>query len=117
MSKKKPIFGVAGGAVGLGGVAAALSTCCVAPWAVTLLGVSGAVTLARLAAYQPYVLGAAAVLLGLAFYWAYRADPTCVDSGCEMTNRKRLRWVVWSAALLLALLTAVSYLPDLWTIF
>ena len=116
MSDRKRVFGVAGGAVGLGGVAAALSTCCVAPWAVALVGVSGAVTLARLASYQPYVLAAAAVLLGLAFYWAYRADPVCVDGSCEATNRKRLRWVVWIAALFLAVLTAVSYLPDLWSL-
>ena len=114
MSKKKPILGAAGGALGLGGTAAALGTCCVSPWAVALLGASGAVTLARLAQYKPYVLGAAAVLLGLAFYWAYRADPACVDGSCEATNRRRLRKIVWIAAGLLTLLAVLSIWPLWW---
>ena len=117
MSKKKPILGAAGGALGLGGTAAALGTCCVSPWAVALLGASGAVTLARLAQYQPYVLGAAAVLLGLAFYWAYRADPSCVDGSCEATSRRRMRWMVWIAAGLLALLAILSIWPIWWATF
>jgi cytochrome c biogenesis protein CcdA len=115
MSKKKPILGAAGGALGLGGVAAFLGTCCVAPWAVALLGVSGAVTLARFARYQPYVLGVAAVLLGLAFFWAYRPDPGCVDGSCEATSRRRLRWTVWITAILLALLAALSIWP-IWSV-
>ena len=117
MGSKKPILGAAGGALSLGGAAAALGTCCVAPWAVALLGASGAVTLARFARYQPYVLGAAAVLLGLAFYWAYRRDPACVDGSCETTSRRRLRWAVWLTALLLAVLAVLSIWPIWWATY
>ena len=114
MRSKKTILGAAGGALGLGGTAAALGTCCVAPWAVALLGASGAVTLARFAQYQPYILGAAAVLLSLAFYWAYRADPTCVDGSCEATSRRRLQWMVWGTAVLLGVLAVLSIWPLWW---
>lgn len=111
MDQKKRVFGVAGGAVGLGGLAAALGTCCVAPGVVALLGVSGAVAVARFAQYRTYVLVAAAVLLGLAFYWAYRPDPACVDGSCEARSRTRLRWTVWIAAVVFAALAALSFFP------
>lgn len=61
---------VAGGAVGLGGFAAALGLCCGVPWAVALLGVTGAVVLARLAFLLPYALAGAAVLLGFGFWFS-----------------------------------------------
>jgi hypothetical protein len=111
MSERKRVFGVAGGAVGLGGLAAALGTCCVAPWAVTVLGVSGAITLARFAKAQPYLLIAAAVMLGLAFFWAYRPQPVCVDDTCVPAQRRRQRWVVWLAALAFAALAWLSLFP------
>lgn len=109
MSENKRILGVAGGAVGFGGLAAMLGTCCAAPWAVTLLGVSGAVALARLARYQPYLLVVATVLLILAFYLAYRPAPACVDGTCVVENRRRLRVAVWIAAILVAILATASY--------
>lgn len=111
MDAKKRVVGVAGGAVGLGGLAAALGTCCVAPWAVTVLGVSGAITLARLAKVQPYLLLAAVVLLGMAFYWAYRPQPACADGSCEPTQRRRLRWVVWIAAVAFSAFAWLSLFP------
>lgn len=48
MSEKARVLGTAGGALGLGAFAAASGACCGVPWAVALLGVSGAVALARL---------------------------------------------------------------------
>jgi len=44
--------------VGLKRARAGVWVCCVAPWAVALLGVAGAVMLARLAFIQPYVVAA-----------------------------------------------------------
>lgn len=111
MSERKRVFGVAGGAVGLGGLAAALGTCCVAPWAVTVLGVSGAITLARLAKFQPYLLILATVLLALAFYWAYRPQPACADGSCPTMQRRRQRWMVWAAAAAFAGLAYLSLFP------
>ena len=111
MKQKKRVLGLAGGAVGLGGVAVTLATCCAAPWAVAVLGVTGAVMLARFASYQPHILAAAGLLLGLAFYWAYRKDPECIDGSCEATSRRRLRWAVWIASLALAGLALLSLYP------
>ena len=99
MSDSKRTIGAAGRAVGIGTLAAVLGTCCVAPWAVGLVGVSGAVTLARLARFQPYFLVVAAAMLALAFYWAYRPAPVCADGTCVTTSRRRLRWFVWIAAI------------------
>jgi hypothetical protein len=48
MNDKIRVIGTSGGAVGLGALAAAIAACCGVPWAVALLGVSGAVALARL---------------------------------------------------------------------
>ena len=79
--------------------------------AVTVLGVSGAITLARLAKVQPYLLIVAATLLAMAFYWAYRPQPACADGTCAPTQRQRQRWVVWTAALAFAALAWLSLFP------
>jgi len=72
MAEKPVVIGAAWGALGLGALAAAVGGCCAAPWAVVLLGVTGAVALARLMFLLPYALIGAALLLGVAFWWAYR---------------------------------------------
>jgi hypothetical protein len=107
------VVGAAGGAVGLSAVAAVLGTCCVAPWAVSLIGVAGAVALARFAAWAPVFIGGALLLLGLAFYFAYRPRPACADGSCDATGQRRLRWVAWAGALVVAGAFAVTFLPYL----
>lgn len=111
MAEKPVVLGTAGGALGLGALAAAIGGCCAAPWAVALLGVTGAVALARLTFLLPYALIGAATLLGVAFWWAYRASPACDDGSCVTTTRRSLRIVVWVAAALVAGLTAVALIP------
>jgi hypothetical protein len=111
MSDKERIVGTTGGAVGLGVFTLALGACCVVPWAVSLLGVTGAVALARLTFLQPYVLLGTAGLLGLAFWFAYRPKPVCADGTCEITSRRRMRLVVWVAAAITVVLAAASYAP------
>lgn len=64
MAEKLKILSVAGGAVGLGGFASALGLCCGVPWAVALLGVSGAIAFARLGFLLPYALAGAILFLG-----------------------------------------------------
>jgi hypothetical protein len=84
MSEKGRVIGTAGGALGLGGLAAAFGLCCTLPWAVALLGVTGAVAFARLAFLLPYALiGAAA-------------------------SRRALQWIVWIAAVVVAALSIVA---------
>src|ERR1700676_2363172 len=98
MRGKQKIVGVTGGAVGLSALALAFGVCCVAPWAVTLLGVAGAVLLARLAVIQPYVVAGTVVLLGVGFWSVYRRPRA--EVACDVAQRRRLRWVVWGAAIL-----------------
>jgi hypothetical protein len=100
VSRKSRVIGSAGGALGLGTLAAAIGACCGLPWAVALLGVSGAVALARLAFLLPYALAGAGVLLALALWWAYRPPAVCDDGSCDAAARRPLRWIVWGAAVL-----------------
>jgi hypothetical protein len=102
------VVGAAGGAVGLSAVAAVLGTCCVAPWAVGLVGVAGAVALARLAVFAPIFIGGSIVLLGGAFYFAYRPLPVCADGTCDTTTQRRLRWVAWAGACVVAGVLAID---------
>jgi hypothetical protein len=112
MAEKPQVIGAAGGALGLGAFAAAVGGCCGAPWAVALLGVTGAVALARLAFLLPYALIGSTVLLGVAFWWAYLPARACADGECASTDRRRpLRLMVWVAALLVAALTVVALSP------
>lgn len=111
MDGKKTTIGAAGGAVGLGTFSAAIGACCGAPWAVALLGVSGAVVLARLAFLLPYALAGAILLLAVAFWSAYRRRPTRADGTCEATGGQRLYWLVWTAAFLVAGLAALALAP------
>ena len=108
MSDKTRIMGTAGGALGLGAFAAAVGACCGVPWAVALLGVGGAVALARLSFLLPYALLGAGGLLAVAFWWAYRPPAVCADGTCDTTSRRPLRWIVWAVALLVVGLGAVA---------
>ena len=72
MSDKPKILGVTGGAVALSTLALAFTVCCVVPWAVTLLGVDGAVMLVRRVGLHSGVVAVTLLLLGLGFWYAYR---------------------------------------------
>ena len=87
MSDKPKILGVTGGAVALSGLALALGACCVAPWAVGLLGVGGAVMLARLAGLQSPVVALTFLLMGLGFWYAYRARSAAKGETCPVATR------------------------------
>jgi mercuric ion transport protein len=108
MGEKTRVVGAAGGALGLSGLAAALGLCCTVPWAVALLGVTGAVVFARLAFVLPYALIGALVLLGMGFWWAYRRPAACTDGTCSSPSRRPLQWIVWIAAVLVVVLSVVA---------
>lgn len=109
MSEKGRVLGTAGGALGLGAFGAAIGACCGFPWAVALLGVGGAVALARLSFLLPYTLLGAGALLGVAFWWAYRPQVVCADGTCNPASRRRLRLIVWTATVLVAGLATVAF--------
>ena len=94
MAGKPQVIAAASGALGLGAFAAAVGGCCGAPWAVALLGVTGAVGLARLAFLLPYALIGAALLLGVAFWSAYRPAPACAtaDARAPAAAASRASW-------------------------
>jgi len=111
MGKKGRVIGAAGGAMGLGGFAAALGLCCSVPWAVALLGVTGALGFARLAFLLPYALIGAGALLAVGFWLAYRPLPRCDDGSCPPDSRHPLRLVMWITAALVAALAFVALTP------
>jgi len=113
VSEKPKILSATGSAVGLSALALAFGACCVAPWAVAVLGVGGALLLARLAVLQPYVVALTLALLGLGFWHAYRRHPAMPDGTCPVENRKRLRLAVWVGALIVISIDIASYLPQL----
>jgi hypothetical protein len=106
MNEKPQVLGATGGALGLSALALAFGACCVAPWAVALLGVSGAVLLARMAFVQPYVVAATLVLLGAGFWFAYRRR---TDVACDVAQRRRLRGLVWAAATVVIAIDVTSF--------
>src|SRR5882724_9710135 len=108
MGEKVRVIGAAGGALGMGGLAAALGLCCTVPWAVALLGVTGAVAFARLAFLMPYALVGAAALLAGGFWAAYRPVPACADGSCAAGSRRGLRWIVWIATALVCALAVIA---------
>lgn len=111
MYEKPKVLGTAGGALGLSGLALAFGACCVAPWAVALLGVGGAVLLARLAVIQPYLVAVTLLLLGASFWYAYRRLPAPGGDTCAADNRNGLRRMVWIAAFIVLLVDAASFVP------
>lgn len=111
-SEKPQVAAVTGGALGLSAIALAFGLCCVAPWAVAILGVGGAVLMARLAFFQPYVVAGTIILLGLGFWFVYRRKRTA--STCDVTLQRRLRWIVWSAAIVVILIDVASFAPRFW---
>lgn len=113
MSEKPKILGVTEGALGLSALALAFGACCVAPWAVALLGVGGALMLARLAVLQPYVVAATLALLTAGFWYAYRRRPVTNAGNCPVENRTHLRVAVWIGALIVISIDIASYLPRL----
>lgn len=92
-----------------GGILAALgaATCCVVPFALFLVGVSGAWigNLTALKTYQPLFVGLAVACLGGGYYAVYRKPKTadCVEgSYCASPSSRRTAEVgLWIATLLI----------------
>ncbi len=87
-----------------------LTASCCLPLGLGLLGLSSA-TLTALIPWRPYFLVATGVLLGVAFYQAYRPQPeeACAPGGpcAAPVSRRRQRiflWVIAAASLVLATL-------------
>lgn len=77
----------------LSALALDFDACCVAPWAVALLGVSGAVMLARLAGLQSLAVAVTLRLGGVGFWYAYRTRSGAKGWGRPIEDRKG-RWLI-----------------------
>jgi hypothetical protein len=88
--KPKTIGGTTGLSILFSSLASAVGLCCFAPWVVPLLGVSGAILFARLGTYRPYFVGAAALLMAVSLWGAYRSRKACAT---DLTKRRRLLWM------------------------
>jgi mercuric ion transport protein len=84
------------------------SACCVGPVVLVLLGVGtfGA-SLASLERFRPGFIAVTTVLLGVAFYSAYRPADDC--GVCVPASRRKARIVVWIAAACVGVLVAFPY--------
>jgi len=92
-----------GAAIGLSGLAAFVGLCCIGPWAVALLGMSGAIALAEWQPYRPIILAVALMLLAWAFWRVYLRAPACDEDGCPTRPSRWLQGALWLALLMLML--------------
>ncbi len=99
-------------AIGGIGAAAVASACCIGPVAFSLMG-AGALGAAavRLEPYRPWFMAFTLMLLGLAFYGAYRplSADGCEDAVCTPQSRRGAKVLAWLAALIAALLIAFPH--------
>jgi mercuric ion transport protein len=107
--------------VAVGGILAALgaASCCVVPFALFTLGVSGAwiSNLTALEPYQPVFAAIAAVCLGYGFYLVYRKPKTACAEGsyCASPSSSRLAKIgLWTALVLVVI--AIGF-PRIATLF
>lgn len=100
-------------AIGVIGAAVAASACCIGPVVLSLVG-AGALgaSAVKLEAYRPWFLSLTLVLVGAAFYSAYRpaTNETCaVDGACTPRSKRAAKIMVWMAAAVAVLLIAFPY--------
>ena len=102
--------------VSIGSILAAVgaASCCVIPFTLATLGISGAWigNFTALAPYQPYFLGLTALFLAGGFFLVYRKrNAACADgSYCARPVADRVAKVaIWSATILVILAVAFPY--------
>jgi len=107
--RKKSWF-AAGGVIG----AILASTCCIAPLALLMLGVSGAWigTLTALEPYKPYFAAVALVFIGLGFRQVYfKTKPACVEESYCATPQSSFitQSALWLATALVLLALTINW--------
>ncbi len=98
----------------IGGMGAALvaSACCIGPVAFSLIGVGAlGASAVKLEPYRPWFIGFTVLLVGVAFYGAYRPllRESCDDGVCTPHSRRTARALAWVAAVVAAILLAFPY--------
>ncbi len=105
MNEDKKLAATSGGAIGVSAIASFIGLCCIGPWAVALLGVSGAVSMARWEPLRPYILVLAVILLLWAFWRVYGPPrkKLCAAGLCAARPSLWLQASLWFAAILVVL--------------
>jgi hypothetical protein len=105
MQEDKKLAATSGGAIGISAIASFVGLCCIGPWAVALLGVPGAIAMARWQPFRPYILGLAAIMLAWSFWRVYGpARQKLCDAGlCDANPSRWLQWSLWIATTLVLL--------------
>ncbi len=86
------------------------SLCCILPVAVALLGVGSAALGAKFEPFRPYLAGITVLLLGFAFYRAYKPVECAPGEACAVpASRRRSRIILWVVAILALVLMAFPY--------
>lgn len=86
------------------------SVCCILPIAVAVLGVGSAALGARLEPLRPWFAALTLLLLGFAFYRAYRPVDCAPGESCAVpASRRRHRVVLWIVAVVAIVLMAFPY--------
>lgn len=86
------------------------SLCCILPVAVAVLGVGSAALAAPLEPFRPWLAGATILLLGIAFYQAYKPVECAPGEACAVpANRRRNRIVLWVVTVVAVALMAFPY--------
>jgi mercuric ion transport protein len=107
---------IGSGMVSAGSVLAAVgaASCCVVPFALASVGISGAWigSFTALAPYQPYFLGLAVLLLAAGFFVVYRRPRVACAEGtycARPASRLFTKIALWAAAVIVALAAAFPY--------
>lgn len=99
----------------IGGVIAAIGAglCCVGPFVLLMLGISGAWigNLTLLEPYRPLFIAAVMALFGWAGWQVHRPIEACQpDTACSVSQtRKRQQIIVWITAMVALVLVTSSY--------
>ena len=92
------VAGTAVSSVGAAIAAAFAALCCVGPWAVALVGVSGAIAAASLAPYRPILLLASLAVLAFGFWRAYGRRTLIEGRVCRVRVGRFSGVALWVAA-------------------
>lgn len=95
------------------GTALAASACCIGPVAFSLIsaGALGA-SAVKLEPYRPWFIGITVVVVGMAFYSAYRQTSSqdhCEDGVCRPQSKRLARLLAWGSGIVAAVLIAFPY--------
>jgi hypothetical protein len=113
VAERRTIGASAGAASGTSFLAALLAFCCSGPWAVLLLGVPGAIWIARWEPYRPYLIVASGALLAWSLWRTHRLRAACAAGTCASGPSPLLIAMLWLAAAFWLFALVAPYVADM----